>query len=68
MSTEEDLRRVMRRVYTHYANRVGSSDPYEPRVALSAEEKNLLRGTDWFRVLGIPTVRYTVNSHTELDH
>jgi hypothetical protein len=67
-STEEDLRRVMRRVYTHYANRVGSSDPYEPRVALSAEEKNLLSGTDWFRVLGIPKVRYTVSAHTELDY
>lgn len=64
MATKVDdpqlVHRLMRRVYTHYVNRVGK------RVELSAEEKRLLEAVDWFPLLGVPLVKFNVHTNTQL--
>jgi hypothetical protein len=68
-SDSEELRRVMRRVYTHYANRVGTSeDPGDPYVSLSANEKTLLSEVDWLQVLGLPKIVFKVQADAVLNY
>lgn len=63
METDEPLRLVMRRVYTHYANRMTTSDdPDDTYVSLSDAEKTLLSGVDWLQVLGVRQIPFKVQA------